>query len=174
MICASGQRCTAQSLRSLEGHAKTKAVRHQIADTNFTCQHPLVLPAHAVYVLMELESNSLLSGEDTVLQQHLHDMGQHRITVLRQVQHMLQKDSTSAFDSRSSTSSQTGAGAGQSARADQLRPFIQERCDQAVRSMAALLKDHLQQIGEPSMDLDGAKLVEQALLIGQPLKYHYA
>ena len=93
-------------------------------------------------------------------------------TVPRQAQHVLQKDSTSAFDNRSSISSQTGAGAGQSARADQLRPFIQERCDQAVRSMGALLKTHLQQIGDPSMDLDGAKLVEQALLIGQLLKSH--
>lgn len=32
--------------------------------------------------------------------------------------------------------------------------------------MAAVLKEHLQQIGQPSMDLDGAKVVEQALLIG--------
>ena len=32
--------------------------------------------------------------------------------------------------------------------------------------MAAKLKGHLQTIGHPSMDLDGAKLVEQALLIG--------
>ena len=111
-----------------------------------------------------------------MLQQQLHNIGQHKSSLPRQAQHVLQKDSTSAFDTRSSISSQTGAGpgAGQSARADQLRPFIQERCDQAVRSMAALLKTHLQQIGEPSMDLDGAKLVEQALLIGQRLKSQHA
>lgn len=35
--------------------------------------------------------------------------------------------------------------------------------------MAANLKGHLQTIGQPSMDLDGAKLVEQALLIGDTI-----
>lgn len=77
---------------------------------------------------------------------------------------MLQKDSSPA--SNRGSSSHTGKQAESPARAKQLQPFIQDQCDEAVRSMAAMLREHLQRIGEPSMDLDGAKLVEQALLIG--------
>lgn len=68
--------------------------------------------------------------------------------------------------------SQLGASAGQSAgaglpgRAQELRPFIQQQCNQAVRDMAAALSQQLHEMGEPSMDLEGGKLVEQALLIG--------
>ena len=36
----------------------------------------------------------------------------------------------------------------------------------AVRGMAEELEQHLQQLGQAGMDIEGAKLIEQALLIG--------
>ena len=54
-------------------------------------------------------------------------------------------------------------------RAAELEPFIQEQCSDAMQSIALQLDTHLQRLGQPEMDLDGAKLVEQALLIGKPI-----
>ncbi len=51
-------------------------------------------------------------------------------------------------------------------RALQLQPFIQQQCSAAVQSMGQQLDAQLKQLGQPGMDLDGAKLVEQALLLG--------
>ena len=51
-------------------------------------------------------------------------------------------------------------------RASQLQPFIQQQCSAAVQSMGQELDAQLKQLGQPGMDLDGAKLVEQALLLG--------
>lgn len=51
-------------------------------------------------------------------------------------------------------------------RALQLQPFIQQQCSAAVKSMGQELDAQLKQLGQPGMDLDGAKLVEQALLLG--------
>ncbi|KAL0023565.1 hypothetical protein WJX77_002562 [Trebouxia sp. C0004] len=52
-------------------------------------------------------------------------------------------------------------------RALQLQPFIQQQCSDAVQSMGQELDTQLKQLGQPGMDLDGAKLVEQALLLGR-------
>ncbi|KAL0025084.1 hypothetical protein WJX79_007064 [Trebouxia sp. C0005] len=52
-------------------------------------------------------------------------------------------------------------------RASQLQPFIQQQCSAAVQSMGQELDAQLKQLGQPGMDLDGAKLVEQALLLGR-------
>ena len=65
-----------------------------------------------------------------------------------------------------STSSQSYQQDSSSHRATQLEPFIQEQCSDAVQSMAQELDIQLQHLGQPGMDLDGAKLVEQALLLG--------
>lgn len=51
-------------------------------------------------------------------------------------------------------------------RAAELEPFIQEQCSEAVQSMAEQLHSQLQHLGQPAMDLQGAQLVEQALLLG--------
>ena len=51
-------------------------------------------------------------------------------------------------------------------RASQLQPFIQQQCSAAVQSMGQELDAQLKQLGQPGMDLGGAKLVEQALLLG--------
>ena len=51
-------------------------------------------------------------------------------------------------------------------RALQLQPFIQQQCSAAVQSMGQELDAQLKQLGQPGMDMDGAKLVEQALLLG--------
>ena len=51
-------------------------------------------------------------------------------------------------------------------RALQLQPFIQQQCSAAVQRMGQELDAQLKQLGQPGMDLDGAKLVEQALLLG--------
>ena len=51
-------------------------------------------------------------------------------------------------------------------RAEELQGFIQQQCAAAVRGMAEALEQQLQQLGEAGMDVEGAKLVEQALLIG--------
>ncbi len=51
-------------------------------------------------------------------------------------------------------------------RALQLQPFIQQQCSAAVQGMGQELDAQLRQLGQPGMDLDGAKLVEQALLLG--------
>jgi len=53
-----------------------------------------------------------------------------------------------------------------SQRALQLQPFIQQQCSAAVQSMGQELDAQLKHLGQPGMDLDGAKLVEQALLLG--------
>ena len=51
-------------------------------------------------------------------------------------------------------------------RALQLQPFIQQQCSATVQSMGQELDAQLKRLGQPGMDLDGAKLVEQALLLG--------
>ena len=52
-------------------------------------------------------------------------------------------------------------------RAAELEPFIQEQCSEAVQGMAEQLHTHLHHLGQPAMDLQGAQLVEQALLLGR-------
>lgn len=52
-------------------------------------------------------------------------------------------------------------------RAAQLEPFIQEQCSGAVQSMVEQVHSQLQHLGQPAMDLQGAQLVEQALLLGR-------
>ena len=44
---------------------------------------------------------------------------------------------------------------------------MQRQCSDAVDSMALQLESQLQLLGEPAMDLEGATLVEQALLLGE-------
>ena len=68
---------------------------------------------------------------------------------------------------------QLGASSGGHSRAAELEPFIQEQCSDAVQSMAQQLDAQLQGLGQPGMDLDGAKLVEQALLIGSSVTWYW-
>lgn len=51
-------------------------------------------------------------------------------------------------------------------RSAQLQPFIQQQCSGAVQSLAQELSAQLKHLGQPGMDLEGARLVEQALLLG--------
>ena len=51
-------------------------------------------------------------------------------------------------------------------RAEQRLGFIQQHCASAVRGMAEDVEHHLLQLGQAGMDIEGAKLIEQALLIG--------
>lgn len=51
-------------------------------------------------------------------------------------------------------------------RSAQLQPFIQQQCSAAVQSLAQELGAQLKHLGQPGMDLEGARLVEQALLLG--------
>ena len=62
--------------------------------------------------------------------------------------------------------SSSGDQVGSSQRAAELEPFIQEQCSEAVQSIAEQLHTQLQHLGQPAMDLQGAQLVEQALLLG--------
>ena len=57
-------------------------------------------------------------------------------------------------------------------RAGQLQPFIQEQCAEAVQVIAEQLQAQLHQLGQPAMDLPGAQLVEQALLLGTTQTSH--
>ena len=52
-------------------------------------------------------------------------------------------------------------------RSADLEPFIQNQCSDAVHGMALQLDSQLQLLREPAMDLSGATLVEQALLLGE-------
>lgn len=65
-----------------------------------------------------------------------------------------------------SSSTQNERGSSPLHRAGELQPFIQEQCFEAVQAMAEQLQAALQQLGQPAMDLQGAHLVEQALLLG--------
>ena len=80
----------------------------------------------------------------------------------------MQNGNTAAMDEHSGSSGDQG---GSSHRAAELEPFIQEQCSEAVHSMAEQLGTQLQQLGQPAMDLQGAQLVEQALLLGRLLMY---
>ncbi|KAL3140348.1 hypothetical protein ABBQ38_004612 [Trebouxia sp. C0009 RCD-2024] len=66
-----------------------------------------------------------------------------------------------------SSSTQNERGSSPLHRAGELQPFIQEQCFEAVQAMAEQLQAALQQLGQPAMDLQGAHLVEQALLLGR-------
>ena len=61
----------------------------------------------------------------------------------------------------------SGDQVGSSHRAAELEPFIQEQCFEAVQSVAEQLHTQLHHLGQPAMDLQGAQLVEQALLLGK-------
>lgn len=65
-----------------------------------------------------------------------------------------------------SLDSSPGDQASSNRRAAELEPFIQEQCSEAVQSMAQQLHTQLQHLGQPAMNLQGAQLVEQALLLG--------
>ena len=65
-----------------------------------------------------------------------------------------------------SHSSSSGDQRGSSHRAALLQPFIQEQCSEALQAVAEQLQAQLQQLGQPVLDLQGAHLVEQALLLG--------
>lgn len=69
-------------------------------------------------------------------------------------------------DYSGSSSSQDYRGLSPLHRAGELQPFIQEQCSEAVQAMAEQLQAQLLQLGQPAMDLQGAQLVEQALLLG--------
>lgn len=99
--------------------------------------------------------------------QHVHTFPSvlKHVTCSSELPCFLQNNSPAATDEYSHDSS-SGDQASSSGRAAVLERFIQEQCSEAVQQMADQLHTQLVQLGQPAMNLQGAQLVEQALLLG--------
>ena len=115
---------------------------------------------------MVLVKDVLHDTDDTALLHNIPMEECNTVLSLITVLHCLQSNLNTTPDGYG-TSSSAGQSTGSTHRAAELEPFIQEQCSDAMQTIALQLDSHLQNLGQPEMDLEGAKLVEQALLLGK-------